>query len=94
MDREPRLLTWNYTVEEQNLLEALLREIGAPPAMALSPNQGDVVLRDIIHSDCCCDTEFVFDEKILLFYNIPQKGVVFLINTFKQGNLPRPIYAV
>ena len=30
----------------------------------------------------------------MLFYNIPQKGVLFLLNAFKQTDLPRPIYAV
>jgi len=94
MEKEPRLLVWNYTVEEKRNLDALLDEIKAPSAVAIETNQGHLSLREIIHTDGRSDREFASAEKVLLFYNIPQKGVLFLMGVFKQNNLPRPIYAV
>ena len=94
MDKEPRLLVWNYTDEEKANLDRLLEKTQAPPAFSIGKNQGHLRLREIIHTDAFSDEELKSDEKVLLFYNIPRKGVSFLINMFKQSNLPRPIYAV
>lgn len=94
MDIEPRLLVWNYTLEEKSRLDSLLKEIGAPPAATIDSFQGHLTLRQIIDTDFRSEKAFTSAEKIILFYNIPQKGVFFLINTFKQTDLPRPIYAV
>jgi hypothetical protein len=94
MDKEPRLLAWNYTLEEKSRLDAILAEIKAPSAVVIHKSQGHLTLREIIHTDAHSEQEFTSEEKVLLFYNIPQKGVLFLINTFKQVDLPRPIYAV
>ena len=94
MDKEPRLLVWNYTSEEKQNLDALLDEIKAPSAVTIETNQGSLTLKEIIHTGGHSDREFTSNEKVVLFYNIPQKGVLFLMNMFKQNNLPRPIYAV
>ena len=94
MDKEPRLLVWNFTVEEKDKLDLLLEKTQAPSAFSISKSQGRLTLREIIHTDAHSRDPFNSDEKVVLFYNIPQKGVSFLINMFKQTNLPRPIYAV
>ncbi len=94
MDKEPRLLVWNYSEEEKSGLDALLARIGAPHAVTIESSRGYLTLRDIIHTNKSSDADFLSDEKAVLFYNIPQKGVFFLINTFKESNLPRPLYAV
>jgi hypothetical protein len=94
MNKEPRLLVWNYTLEEKEKVDALLKELGAPPAAAIHKSQGHMTLREIIHSDAHAGGECKSDEKVILFYNIPEKGVWFLLNAFKQTDLPRPIYAV
>lgn len=94
MDGEPRLLMWAYTPEEQEALNTLLAGIGAPPARAIEKNQGMVTLREIIHEGKTDPEELNSLEKVLLFYNVPQKGVMFLIDFFRQHPLPRPIYAV
>jgi hypothetical protein len=94
MHKEPRLLVWNYTSEEKHKLDALLKEIGAPPAVDIDKTQGRLPLREIIDGDRPVEETFTSEEKVVLFYNIPQKGVLFLLNTFKQKDLPRPIYAV
>lgn len=94
MEGAPRLLVWNYSKEEKERLDALLKEIGAPPAVTIEKGRGNLTLREIIHTDTHSESEFSSDEKVILFYNIPQKGVFFLIDTFNKSSFPRPIYAV
>jgi len=94
MDKGPRLLVWNYTLQEKEKLDLLLKEIGAPSAVTIESSQGYNTLRGIIHENARSGREFTSDEKVVLFYNIPQKGIIFLINRLRQTDLPRPIYAM
>lgn len=89
----PRLLLWNYSDEEKIQMDQFLAEVQAPPAFAIRKNQGYLPLQEIIHFDKNGDQEFDCDEKVALFYNIPAKGISFLIDQSKQRQLPRPIYA-
>ncbi len=93
MDKEPRLLVWNYTEEEKKHLDSILAELGAPKAFPISNDQGYLLLKDILHSNKVGDRKLQSDEKVLLFYNIPPKGIYFLMDQFKKAELPRPIYA-
>jgi hypothetical protein len=94
MDKEPRLLVWNYTMEEKAKLDERLKEVGAPFAVSIQSAQGCLTLREIIHTGGQSETPFTSAEKAIIFYNIPQKGILFLINLLKETDLPRPIYAV
>ncbi|GLI34415.1 DUF3783 domain-containing protein [Desulforhabdus amnigena] len=94
MDKPPRLLMWNYSAKEQENLQSILKEVGAPHAVPIEKTQGTLTLKEIIHLEMQSDEEFASEEKVLLFYNIPPKGVHFLLNLFKTRDLPRPIYAV
>jgi hypothetical protein len=94
MHQEPRLLVWNYTTAEKQKLDGLLNEIGAPYAATIDHAQGYCSLRDIIDAQPPSGETFSSAEKVILFYNIPQQGVLFLINIFQQTDLPSPIYAV
>jgi len=94
MDKEPRLLVWGYTPEEKGALDGVLAELKAPPAFSIEKDQGRVVLRDIVHEGKRSEEILENDEKVLLFYNIPQKGILFLMDMFKKRDLPRPIYAM
>jgi hypothetical protein len=94
MAEEPKLLVWNYTVEEKAGLDALLRELGAPGAISIDRVQGYLTLREILHTNARCEKEYASEEKVVLFHNIPQKGVFFLIDALGHSDLPRPIYAV
>lgn len=91
---ESKLLVWNYTVEEKNRLDALLREIGAPRAVTIEPCHGHLKLQDIIDEKPTPGEPLASDEKVILFHDVPQKGVMFLIKFFKQTDLPQPIYAM
>ncbi|MDR3568888.1 MAG: hypothetical protein P4L43_12740 [Syntrophobacteraceae bacterium] len=94
MDKEPKLLVWNFTSEEKEKLDCLLKEIGAPPASTIDRSRGHLTLREIIHSDGRGKDCLESTEKLLLFYNIPQRGVFFLIDVFKKARLTQPFYAV
>ncbi len=89
-----RLLVWNYTESEMNRLDAILKRIGAPPAVAIEPGQGRMKLSDIIAGVSAEGEPLLCDEKVILFHEVPQRGVLFLMDFFKQTDLPRPIYAV
>lgn len=91
---QPKLLVFNYTVEEKRALDALLVQIAAPPAEEIDPTRAHLTLREIISGSGNPEEALVSDEKVLLFHAIPEKGVRFLMHTFRQSNLPRPIYAV
>ncbi|SHG26592.1 protein of unknown function [Desulfacinum infernum DSM 9756] len=94
MDGSPRLLVWNFTAEEKERLDRMLEMVKAPPAHTIAPERGHLVVRDILHTEKTADEPFRCDEKIVLFYNIPQKGIFFLIQKFKDAGLPKPIFAV
>jgi len=94
MHQEPRLLVWNYTTTEKQKLDGLLAKIGAPYAATIEPDRGYCALRDIIDAQPQSGETLNSDEKVILFYNVPQQGVLFLINFFQQTDLPSSIYAV
>ena len=93
MHGKPRLLLWNYSEEEKTKIDQFLEEVKAPPAVSIRKDQGYLPLREIIHTDTSRDKEYECDQKVVLFYNIPSKGISFLIDQSKQRNLPHPIYA-
>ena len=93
MNGAPRLLVWNYTDEEKTNLDRLLKDVEAPPAIRIEKDQGHLLLKEIVHTDKRAEEAFECDEKIVLFYNIPPKGMSFLIDVSKKRPLPRPIYA-
>ena len=89
----PRLFLWNYSEEEKTQMDQFLEEVKAPPAVVIRKNQGFLPLQEIIHLDKSGDQEFECNEKLVLFYNIPPKGISSLIDQSKQRQLPSPIYA-
>ena len=94
MDKEPRLLVWSFTQEEKSKLDSVLAQVGAPSAVAIKEDQGHLTLQEIIDASKGPQKAFACAEKVIVFYNIPQKGIIFLIEAFKKTDLPRPIYAV
>jgi hypothetical protein len=94
MQSQPQLLVWNYSTDEKSQLDAVLKEIGAPSAVTIDETWGYLTLREIIDGNGASGEPFPSVEKVVLFHGLPQQGVLFLINFFKQTDLPRPIYAV
>lgn len=93
MNGSPRLLLWNYTDEEKARVDQLLADVNAPPAVVIRKDQGYLPISDIVHTEKRGEQEFECDEKLVLFYNIPNKGISYLIDLSKKRNLPQPIYA-
>jgi hypothetical protein len=94
MESQPKLLVWNYTTEEKAGLDAFLREIGAPSAVSIDRTQGYLTVREIIDGNGPHGEGLTSAEKVILFHDVPQKGIFFLIDIFQKTDLPRPIYAV
>jgi hypothetical protein len=94
MDKEPRLLVWNYTPEEKQKMDDLLREIGAPPAHGVDSRRSALTIREIVDGTEPGEEDFKCDEKVVLFYNVPDKGVMYLMRAFRSEGLPQAIYAV
>lgn len=94
MENQPKLLVWNFTTEEKLRLDAFLHQLGAPSALAIDQTWGSLTLKEIIDGSGAPGEAFVSDEKVILFHDVPQKGVMFLIDSFGQTDLPHPIYAV
>lgn len=93
MGEDPKLLTWGYTEEEALNLNTFLHEMGAPPAVPINPEQGRLTLRQIISGELTGES-FHSEERVILFHNVPDRGVHFLLNAFKALPLHSPIYAV
>ncbi|MCU0588068.1 MAG: DUF3783 domain-containing protein [Syntrophobacteraceae bacterium] len=93
-EAQSRLLVWNYSAAEKTRLDEILKEIGAPPAVAIAPEQGRLKVGDIVQGRSSDGEPLTSEERVILFHEIPHKGILFLIDYFKQTGLPRPIYAV
>jgi hypothetical protein len=94
MESQPKLLVWNFTTEEMAGLDAFLLKIGAPSAISIDRTQGYLTVREIIDGSESRGEGLTSAEKVILFHDVPQKGVFFLIDIFQRTDLPCPIYAV
>ena len=90
----PRLLVWNYSDIEKHAFDLFLEEIAAPPAVSIEKDQGHLVVNDIIFTDKKSEENFECDEKLVLFYNVPQDMIRRVIEGNKARDLPRPIFAL
>lgn len=94
MDLSPRILLWNYSVEEMLRMDQFFQEIGAPSASVIEKEQGHLMVHEILFTQKVSDQDFVCDEKIMLFFKVPAETIHAIMRESKQRNLPRPIYAV
>lgn len=94
IDLSPRVLLWNYSMEEMLRLDHFFQEIGAPPAYVIEKDQGHLPVHEILFTLNRAQEEFVCDEKIMLFFNVPAETIHAVMRESKSRDLPRPIYAV
>jgi len=94
MDQGPRILLWNYTVEEMLQIDRFFQEIGAPSACVIEKDQGHLLVHEILFTDKRAEEGFSCDEKIMLFYNTPAEIIHTVMSRSKNMELPRPIYAM
>ena len=94
VDVTPRVLLWNYSMEEMLRIDHFFQEISAPPACVIEKNQGHLLVQELLFTQKKAEEEFVCDEKIMLFFNVPAETIHEIMRESKSRDLPRPIYAV
>jgi hypothetical protein len=94
MDVSPRVLLWNYTVDEMLKIDAFFQEIDAPSAYVIEKDQGHLPVHEILFTEKKSEKDFACDEKVMLFFNVPVNTIHTVMGESKNRDLPRPIYAV
>ena len=89
-----RIYVYGFTQEEEKRINALFGELGIPEAVRIERNQGSVTLGDIIENGKSGDGDLEYDERIVLFHEISDKGVYTLMQAIKSVDVPKPIFAV
>ena len=94
VDVSPKVLLWNYSMEEMLRIDQFFQEIAAPPACVIEHDQGNLLVHEIIFTEKKADDDFTCDEKVMLFFNVPAETIHAVMRESKTRDLPRPIYAV
>ncbi len=89
-----RVYVYGFTLEEDERIDALFGELGIPEAVRIEKDQGSVTLEDIIENGKSGDGKLEYDERIVLFHEISDKGVYTLMQAIKSIDVPKPIFAV
>ena len=94
MDVSPRVLLWNYSMEELLGIDHFFQEIDGPPVSVIEKEQGYLPVHEILFTQKRAAEEFICDEKIMLFFNVSAETIQTVMHESKTRDLPRPIYAV
>lgn len=94
MNRDPRILLWDYSFEEMLGMDDFFQETGAPLVQAIEKDQGNLPIKDILFSDMRSDQEYSCNEKVMLFFNVPAQTIHTIMREAKKRDLPKTIYAV
>jgi len=97
MDGKARILVFGFTGEEQRRIDEGLAGLGVPAAVRLRPGQASVTLRDILEGGQDGPGEagqLTAPEPLVLFHNVSDGGVQFLMRFFREASGRRPIFAV
>jgi hypothetical protein len=94
MDPSPKILFWGFSADEKGKFDKFLQGLSAPQTMVIEPDQGLLLVHEILFSDKRGDEPLDPDEKILLFFNVPAQVIHKIMNEVKKTNLPQPIFAM
>jgi hypothetical protein len=94
MDASPKILLWNYSVEEMIELDQLFERVGAPEVKPVEKDQGELPVHELLFTDNRCGTEFTCDERVMLFFNVAPHMIHTIMQETKNIEVPRPIFAV
>ena len=94
VDVSPRVLLWDYSMEEMLRMDQFFQEIGAPAAHVIEKDQGHLLVHEILFENKKADDDFTCDEKVMLFFNVPAEKIQAIMRESKTRDLPRPMYAV
>ena len=93
MDSNPRILIWNISDEDEYALTKIFSESGAPEPKAVMPDQGQLIVHELLFDDKHGE---VLDnsERLVLFFNVQGDVIEQVMAAVRQSDVERPIYAV
>jgi len=94
MDTSPKILFWGLSGQEKDEYNLFLEGISAPGTEVIEPNQGHLLVHEILFSDKKGEEPLDPQEKILLFFNVPAQSIHKVMNEIKRTDLVRPIFAM
>jgi hypothetical protein len=94
MSGKAKVLVFGFTPEEEQRVDSRLAEMGAPPAAKMRPGHGEVLLERIIEEGAQGQGSFDSPERLVLFHNISDGGVLALMRALRGLELGRPLFAV
>jgi hypothetical protein len=93
-DLKARVYLYGYAAEQKEAISRRFAELSIPEPVEIRPNQTDVVLEDILMRGAEGDAVHSWDERLVLFAGISDRGVQSLMQVVKALDVPRPIFAV
>ena len=94
MQGKARILIYGFSEEEAARIDDALASVGVPEPTRLRPNQGHVVLSEIIEHDREGSQGFSSSEALVLFFNVSESGIRTLIPHIRNLEVRRPIFAM
>ena len=94
MDTSSKILLWGFSDDEKVRLDSFFKEISVQQGIVIEENQGHLTVNDILFSDKRAEDEFIADQKMLLFFNMPAEIIKKIMTETKKKGLPQPIYAM
>jgi len=93
MGGKARIHTFGFDDAERARIDARFESLGIPPVVVMRRTQGSVRLQQILEQDAEGEGRLEVDERVVLFHNISDAGVVRLMQLFREIDVPRPIFA-
>ena len=94
MDTSPKILLWGFSDDEKTRFDLFLQGLITLGSIAIEPDQGDLLVHDILFSDKRTQDSFPSDHKVVLFFNVPGEIIQKIMREAKKKDLSQPIYAM
>ncbi|MGD0822344.1 MAG: DUF3783 domain-containing protein [Desulfomonilia bacterium] len=94
MDTSPKILFWGFNSDEKDRFNKFLQGLAAPQTVVIDPDQGHLLVHEILFSDKREEEPLDSDEKIMFFFNVPAEVIHKIMNEAKKKELPLPIFAM
>ncbi len=94
MDTSPKILFWGFSNDEKDKFNLFLEGLSAPETRVIDPEQGHLLVHEILFSDKKGEDPLDPEEKILLFFNVPAQSIHKVMNEVKKSDLLKPIFAM
>ena len=94
MDTSPKILFWGFNSNERDRYDNFIHGLAALQTALIEPDQGHLLVHEILFSDKRGEESLDSDEKIMLFFNVPGEVIQKIMNEAKKNELPLPIFAM